>query len=152
MALAVFQPLAGIFKATEIKKEGLLLSTVTRATLVLLLGKNSSWGCGWTLLYPTPRNALSVCPSVTFFNVWACALDFQNFLEDDEDEDEDEDEEDICWICWQKFLDLSNIFLEFLIFSGFFGFFRIVWIFQDFLDHSGCFEFFRIFLDFSEFF
>ena len=42
MALAVFQPLAGIFKATEIKKEGLLLSTVTRATLVLLLGKNSS--------------------------------------------------------------------------------------------------------------
>ena len=39
MAHAVFQPLAGLFKAPDIKREGLLLRTVTRATVILILGE-----------------------------------------------------------------------------------------------------------------
>ena len=52
-------------------------------------------------IYPTPRNALFVRPSVTFFtpsnanahesNEWACALDF---AKNDNDNDNEEEEED----------------------------------------------------------
>ena len=39
MAYAVLQPLAGLLKGPDMKKEGFLLRTVTRATVILLLGE-----------------------------------------------------------------------------------------------------------------